>query len=223
VRKIPHPGRRFESLIAGLEASLSRPLPGAPAHERLQPRPVAGISPARPVDRGRPAAGLILLYPRESRPEMLLTVRSGDLPTHPGQVSLPGGIQEAGESLEETALREAEEEVGVNPASTFLLGSLSPVFIPPSGFLLHPYIGACREIPRFQINDAEVAKLLEVPISDLKDPDRLRSERRNLRGRDYEVPYFLLNGEKIWGATAMVLSEFLWILEEGKEDRPGKG
>lgn len=149
---------------------------------------------------------------------MLLTVRSGDLPTHPGQISLPGGIQESGESLVETALRESQEEVGLDPANTRILGSLSPVFIPASGFLLHPYIGACEQAPRFQIND-EVARLLQVPVSDLEDPARLESEIRHLRGRDYEVPYFRLNGEKIWGATAMVLSEFLWILE-GSEAGP---
>lgn len=218
MKKIPHLGPRFESLIARIKASLSGPLPGVLAHERLQPRPVIGDPPARPGGQGRPAAGLILLYPRDSRPEILLTVRSGDLPTHPGQVSLPGGIQESGETLDETALREAEEEVGLNPDSAFLLGMLSPIYIPPSGFLLHPYIAVCKETPRFQINDTEVAKLLEVPISDLEDPNRLRSERRSLRGMDYEVPYFFLNGEKIWGATAMVLSEFLWVLGEDRPD-----
>jgi len=168
------------------------------------------------VDRGRPAGALIILYPRDTHPEMLLTVRSGDLPTHPGQVSLPGGIQESGETLGETALREAEEEVGLNPESARLLGMLSPIYIPPSGFLLHPFVAACEKIPRFQINDSEVARLLEIPVSKLQSPNSQRSEKRNLRGMDYEVPYFLLDGEKIWGATAMVLSEFLWILEERK-------
>ncbi len=146
---------------------------------------------------------------------MLLTVRSGDLPTHRGQVSLPGGIQEPGESLGQTALREAKEEVGVNPDRVRLMGSLSPVFIPPSGFLLHPFVGETRETPDFEINDTEVARVLKIPVSDLAAPENLLTETRNLHGTDYEVPYFLLGGEKIWGATAMVLSEFLWLVGEG--------
>jgi 8-oxo-dGTP pyrophosphatase MutT (NUDIX family) len=165
-----------------------------------------------PPDGGRPAAALLLIYPVDAIIHVLLTVRSRDLPNHRGQISLPGGLVEEEESLRSAALREAREEVGLVPELVHVLGSLSAVFIPVSGFILHPFVGTVRERPKLRPSPHEVERLLEVPLAELLDPARLHVESRVLLGRDARVPYFDLEGEKLWGATAMVLAEFLWIL-----------
>jgi 8-oxo-dGTP pyrophosphatase MutT (NUDIX family) len=135
--------------------------------------------------------------------------------THTGQVSLPGGSVDGGESFEAAALREAVEEVGVNPADVTILGRLTSLHIPVSGFLLHPVVAVADGRPRFRTAEWEVARLLEVPLSLLDDPAARRSERRQRQegGRvvDIEVPYYAVDGEQVWGATAMILAEFLVV------------
>ena len=197
-----------------LSRALAAPLPGRTAQMRMVPRPEEGPARDRFGEGGRPAAALLLLYPRGGQAHCLLTVRHPDLPAHPGQVSLPGGIQETGEDLQETALRETEEEVGLARSGIRTVGSLSAVYIPVSGYRLHPFVGVCtEEDSRFRPHDAEVDRLLQVPLTDLGDPDRRHSEIRDIRGRRYRVPYFMLEGEKVWGATAMILAEFVGVLE----------
>jgi len=198
--------------LARVRRGLARPLPGFEAQATLAPRPNAGPLERRDRGDGRPAAALILLYPHRGEPHLPLTVRARDLPNHRGQVSLPGGVVDGEETLEETALREADEEVGVPPDAVTVLGILSPVFIPPTAFLLHPVVGFARERPEFHPNPGEVARILEIPLAVLEDAASLQRETRRLRERDYEVPFFDLDGEKVWGATAMVLAEFLEVL-----------
>ena len=137
--------------------------------------------------------------------------------THTGQVSLPGGGVDPGESIETAALREASEEIGVPPASVRVLGRLTPLHIPVSRFLLHPVVGVTDARPAFQRAEFEVARILEVPIPMLTDPARLGRLRqlRDVNGRTIELnaPSFDIEGEQVWGATAMVLAEFLAVLE----------
>lgn len=202
------------SALARIRRGLARPLPGFRAQVTLAPRPNTGPLERRDRGDGRPAAALILLYPHRGEAWLPLTLRAQDLPNHRGQVSLPGGVADTGETLEETALREAHEEVGVPPDAVTVLGVLSPVFIPPTSFLLHPVVGFVRERPEYRPNPAEVARILEVPLARLEAAETLRRETRRLREQDYEVPFFDLEGEKVWGATAMVLAEFLEVLAE---------
>lgn len=202
----------FSALAARLREALKAPLPGYEAQKRLAPRPRAGLPEPR-EGRGRPAAGLVLLYPIHDTPVLLLTVRSDALPKHAGQVSFPGGLQERDETLEQTALREAAEEVGTDPSAIELLGALSPLFIPPTGFRLHPFVGITRRQPRLRVNSREVARVIEVPLERLRDPEIVRTEDRLLRGTAFVVPYFFIQEEKVWGATAMVLAEFIGLLE----------
>ncbi len=129
---------RYELVRATLEAALTRPLPGLEAQRRLAPVPPRdwpkGIVPARI----RHAAGLLLLFPRDSVAQLVLTVRADTLGRHGGQVSLPGGVVEAGETFEQAALREAHEEIGLAAHAVRTLGALTPVDIHISGFRLHP-------------------------------------------------------------------------------------
>jgi len=145
----------------------------------------------------------------DGRAWLLLTERHGDLPQHAGQVALPGGEVEEGETIAQAALREAREEVGLDGGEVRVLGCLTPLHIPVSRFILHPVVGVAERRPALAAQPGEVARVLEVPLDDLSDPRNWSVERRELRGRPYSIPWFDAEGAKLWGATAMVLAEFL--------------
>lgn len=207
----------MQDLSLRLRVALESPLPGLDAQLRLAPSPRVGWDPHSTPAGLRDAAGLVLLYPIEDVPHVLLTVRGGSLRHHTGQVSLPGGAVDAGETIEAAAVREAEEEVGVDATTVDVVGRLTPLHIPVSGFLLHPVVGIVTVRPAFFPAEWEVARILEVPLSRLANPSTLRREERTLQrngvATTVEVPYFDIDDEKVWGATAMVLAEFVVVAD----------
>lgn len=202
----------FPSFIARVERALAGPLPGLEGQMRMSPMPRPGWKAGRIPADATEAGGLLLLYPKNDRPHLVLTERSRDLPTHKGQVSLPGGMREPGESLMEAALREAEEEVGVARASLRVLGALTPLDIPVSGFVLHPFVAAAGSDPGAYAATGEVERVLEVPLAHLLDPARRGQDRRVLLQSVRDTRYFEVEGKRVWGATAMILGEFLTLL-----------
>jgi 8-oxo-dGTP pyrophosphatase MutT (NUDIX family) len=204
------------NFIARLREALSRPLPGLDAQLRMAPAPRLGWDPLKFPDGARDGAALLLVYPHDETLHVALTVRGSGLRNHTGQVSLPGGRVDDGETLEAAALREATEEIGVDPSTIELLGRLTPLHIPVSGFLLHPVVGYTSMRPAFQRAEWEVARIIEAPVSVLSDPAVVKREIRtrvvNGQSVDVDVPFFDIDGEKVWGATAMVLAEFCAIL-----------
>lgn len=209
------------TLAERLEARLAAPLPGRAAHLRMAPLRRTEDPAMLSVEGkgGRLAATLVLLYPLEgSAPALVLTVRQPSLRDHSGQISLPGGRIERGETPEEAALREGWEEVGVDPAAPHVLGRLSPLYIPPSGFSVTPVVAAMENRPPFQPHEAEVAALLEVPLDRLLDPATRRLSERDVRGGRFEVPHYALDGYEVWGATAMMLAELVAIAAEAASD-----
>ena len=163
-----------------------------------------------------PAAALLLLYPHEDEWWVPLTVRGAGLRHHGGQVSLPGGrLDHPEESIEQAALREAQEEIGVATSAVELLGRLTPLPIPVSGHLLSPVVGAANARPTFTLAEPEVERLIEVPVARLLLPEAVAWEER-VRTRPpndlMRVPYFDIDGARVWGATAMVLAEFIELL-----------
>lgn len=210
----------LRELKDNLARRLSEPLPGPQAQKLMAPRPRTGWQPGVSPSDCRPGAGLLLLYPHNGLSHIVLTVREDDLPQHAGQVSLPGGAVEDEETIAETALRESEEETGIDPSRVAILGCLSPLHIPVSGFILHPVIGTTGGRPDLRPQKGEVARILEVPLDTLADPARQAVEHRTIANREYVIPFIEIDGFKVWGATAMVLAEFLALL--GSAPNPWK-
>ena len=202
----------FAVLVRCLENALKAPLPGAPAQEFLAPRPRREWPPAFDPARLRQAAGLLLVFPIVHRAHIVLTVRADTLDRHRGQVSLPGGGVEPGETFEQAALREAREEIALPIDDVRVLGGLTPLDIPVSGFRLYPIVAVTGARPILTPADGEVVRILEVAVDELTAPERLVSVERERGGRAIIVPAFHVGGEEIWGATAMVLAEFLAVL-----------
>jgi 8-oxo-dGTP pyrophosphatase MutT (NUDIX family) len=202
----------FDEVIARLAAGLKAPLPGPAAQALLAPEPRRQWPKGFNRASIRDAAGLLLLFPLGERPHIVLTLRADTLGRHSGQVSLPGGVVEPGETLEQAALREAHEEVGLPIAEAGVLGLLTPLDIPVSGFRLHPVVAMLDGRPELKAADGEVAAILEVAVNDLLDQTQLSTAERERDGRRIVVPTLRVGDFEIWGATAMVLAEFLVVL-----------
>jgi len=163
----------------------------------------------------REAAVLILLYEDGGTARFPLMLRPSGDGVHAGQVSLPGGSREADESLEACALREAREEMGVVPSTVRVVRALSPLAVPPSRFVVHPFVGVAAERPRFSPAAAEVTALYEPSLDELMDAASRCEDEAEYAGQLWRVPFYRLAGLRVWGATAMILSELEAMLEGG--------
>jgi 8-oxo-dGTP pyrophosphatase MutT (NUDIX family) len=206
----------MNTIINHLRQALSKPLPGLEAQLRMAPRPRTGWDPLKFPDDARAAAALLLLYPHHDTVNITLTVRGSELRNHTGQVSFPGGRVDDGETVEQAALREAHEEIGVEPHTVEIIGALTPLHIPVSRYILHPIVGFCTMRPAFQRAEWEVARIIETPVALLQDPQTIKREARSRvvdgKTMEVDVPFYDIDGEKVWGATAMVLAEFCALL-----------
>jgi len=206
---------RNRTILERIEQGLRTSLPGLAAQIRMAPDPhPRGQKSYEEAEPTCPKAGvLILLYEREGAFFIPLTLRTDRLVHHRGQISLPGGEQHTGESLEATALREAEEELGLDLSPARVLGRLTPLYIAPSNFCVYPIVAFFPGIPAIRPQPDEVAEVIVLPVNHLADPCHRRQEVWTLSDRTAAVPFFELQGHKIWGATAMILSEFLALIE----------
>lgn len=204
---------KFPEFAQRLLRALESPLPGATGQLRMAPRYRAEPERLSVAGKNCKQAGvLLLLVPIDGEPHVLLTVRKATLANHGGQISLPGGRLEDGEDHLAAALRETQEEVSIPASAITVLGGLSPLYIPPSGYCVYPYIGLANTIEPVP-DEREVDRILYAPVSDLLDSTRHRVGTRSVKGVDYNVPYFDICGEMVWGATAMILAEFITIVE----------
>jgi 8-oxo-dGTP pyrophosphatase MutT (NUDIX family) len=174
---------RFEEVERRLEAAALEPLPGPGAQSAMAPRPrplwVPGVAPAS----ARKAAGLALLYPRGNDTVLLLTVRGAHLAHHRGQVSLPGGAVEAGETVSGAALREAAEEVGLDARDVMVRLHLTPLHIPVSSYVLHPVVATAGAPPDVRPAASEVQRIVEVGLAGLMRGSGIELEVRHRDGR----------------------------------------
>jgi 8-oxo-dGTP pyrophosphatase MutT (NUDIX family) len=162
----------------------------------------------------REAAVLVLLVPTEAGPSVVLTRRPDDIKDHAGQIAFPGGAREDGETFRDAAERECLEEIGVSSAEFDVLGELTPLYIPPSNFCVHPSVAACGSPVEYTLQREEVAEVFELPIDRLRDPAHQAREWRTYRGNRVAIPVYLIGGRRIWGATAMILAELLDLFDE---------
>jgi 8-oxo-dGTP pyrophosphatase MutT (NUDIX family) len=189
--------------------------PGRAAQARMIPQPRRGDIPPPPPEHPLKEAGaLILLYLKQDELCFVLTRRTEKVAMHKGQVSLPGGAREGEEGLEETARREASEELGIDPEGIEILGaSLTPLYIPVSDFWVTAFIGYWGLEPLFVPEPDEVIELIDAPLAALLDDSCIEQETWEIRGERVSVPFFHIKGHKVWGATAMMLSEFAAMLQ----------
>jgi len=172
-----------------------------------------GIQLPDTTGQGRPASVLILVYPLHSAPHLVLTRRTETVQTHKGQVSLPGGAREGDETIEQTAKREADEELAIRADGLELLGTLSPLYVGVSDYLITPVVALSTLRPNFRADPVEVVEVIEAPLSLFVDPSARRTEEWEIRGAPVRVPFFAVGSHKVWGATAMILAEFSALLE----------
>jgi 8-oxo-dGTP pyrophosphatase MutT (NUDIX family) len=177
-----------------------------PAHARMAPNGSRlRFQHATPP---RPAAVLVLLYPEADGLHLVLMRRTEDQRDHSGQISFPGGKHDPQDgSLTATALRETCEEVGVCEGIT-IIGQLSPIYIAPTNFDVTPIVGLLPAPPVFRPNPDEVAEVFSLSLEALLDETTKRQELWEWRGAAVEIPYYAVQGHKVWGATAVMLSEF---------------
>ena len=203
-------------LVGLLPDALNGPLPGIAAHRTMAPYPARIRLETISVEGkdAREAATLVLLFPYQGGDEsaLVLTVRQPELRDHSGQISFPGGSRDGSETAEETALREGWEEVGVPAEHPTVLGRLSPIYIPPSEFSVFPVLAALYYLPPFQLQEAQVVEFLVLSIRQLLDPATRHTPNRKIRGRILESSLFPVDGHEVWGATAMMLAEFVAVL-----------
>tara|TARA_B110000014_G_scaffold244553_1_gene215843 strand:- start:111 stop:731 length:621 start_codon:yes stop_codon:yes gene_type:complete len=198
--------------IRNLSQKLKSPLPGKKAHEIMMVTPK--ISNFNLNQKEVPAAVLLLLFPVENNWHFFLTKRTNTLEHHKGQIALPGGMVEEGENLEQAAIRETYEEIGVSIDPEKLIGSLSPFYIPVSGFKIFPFIGWLESEPKTTIHEREVQRIFSPSIHHLISKDTKKNKEKKISGNQINIPYFDLEGEEVWGATSIILSEFKVIIKD---------
>lgn len=210
----------FDHLIRHLEQVLKSPLPGKQAQMSMSPLPV-DMRRFEPIlkENHRKSGVLILFYPDKEGSYFPLIKRPDYVGFHSGQVAFPGGKMEiTDENIIQTALREAEEEVGVDRSKVYVLGSLSDLYIPTSNFLVSPVVGFLENRPKFIPEKKEVSRIIQTELPLLFNPEIRKRKILTLnQNLSLDTPFYEIDGEMVWGATAMILSELIQVLTSGEE------
>ncbi|MFN3839674.1 MAG: NUDIX hydrolase [Cyclobacteriaceae bacterium] len=206
----------YHGLLSALSERLAGSLPGALAHEPLRAKPLGEVIPRfEHKIPPRPGSVLMLLYPQADSLMIPLIKRPDYEGLHSGQISFPGGKAEAGETPEETALRETYEEIGIDPARVQILGKLSNFFVIPSNFMVTPIVGFTNAPALFKPDDHEVVRIISGKLSDILNDNAIKSKEIRVANRyTMLAPHFEIEGEVVWGATAMMLNEFRMVLRD---------
>ena len=170
------------------------------------------------VDKARvSAAVLVPLYKDNGKYHVVFIRRSIHVPTHQGQIAFPGGARhKSDKTLQETALRESEEEIGLHAHDVRILGELDDQITTTSNFIVTPFVGVMPWPYEFKLSDAEVERLFIVPLHSLMDPDRFKPETETLNGQEVPSFAYFYRGKRIWGATARILHKLLGFIKEIK-------
>ncbi|GMT44797.1 MAG: coenzyme A pyrophosphatase [bacterium] len=207
----------FLTFIKQLTHKLYLPLPGETAQMAMAPLTrKEALSEYPDLEKAKPSAVLVLFYPDHQQVRFVLIRRATYNGIHSGQIAFPGGQYEpADPDLKTTALREAKEEVGIDPKQVQIIGRLTKMYIPPSHFDVYPFVGFVTKKPDFKVDDTETKEVVEVKLEDFLNPACQTVKTIHHRtGKDVEVPCFYLNNKIVWGATAMILSELLAVIKK---------
>jgi 8-oxo-dGTP pyrophosphatase MutT (NUDIX family) len=197
----------FDRYIESIKDVFLKPLPGS--HAQLLMAPSGRQNYKIPVKPDK-AAVLLLLYPVNNEPYTVFIKRPEYPGPHSNQISFPGGKFEISDDyLQATAIRETIEELGNSLENIKIIGKLTPLQIPVSGFEVHPFVGTINYFPEWNPDQAEVSYVLETKVEELYNKATIKTENWNISGSERMVPFFNIKNEKIWGATAMILSEFI--------------
>lgn len=203
----------FYSFTEDLHQRLQKPLPGEVAHRKMASTARYRLG-SKPNERTRRSAVLICFYPYQNAIYLPLILRPQYDGVHAGQMAFPGGrMERIDENLTRTALREAQEEVGIRVSDVKVLGVLTELFIPPSNFYVQPVVGILPYRPDFYPDPREVEAVVEVELTTLLDETIVGDSQIEVRGMTIDAPFYQIQGYRVWGATAMMISELLMVLD----------
>ena len=196
--------------------ALKKPLPGHVAHAELAPYRKSNAHYLKDI-KPKLASTLVLLFPDKNNIlHFVLIKRPQYNGVHSNQYALPGGKKEGNENKKETALRETQEEIGIKTDEIQIIGKLSEIYVPPSNFLIFPFIGYCSSIPLFIADQNEVVEIIKIQLDELFKNDVVKSTNKSIvhNGQRFtmSVPFLDLNGRDVWGATGAILNELKVIL-----------
>lgn len=205
----------FINFIEKLKIRLDEePLPGSFAHDKMASETRLKLKMPSPNERTRESAVLILFYPSENQIFIPLILRPQYDGVHGGQMAFPGGrAEKEDENLIRTALREAQEEIGVRVSDVTILGKLTKLYIPPSNFYVQPVVGYMSRKPEFFPDPREVDKVIEISLSDIHNPKIIGRKLLNVRGVEIDTPFYDILETTVWGATAMMIAELLMVID----------
>jgi 8-oxo-dGTP pyrophosphatase MutT (NUDIX family) len=214
----------MNNFIKKLKNQLAQPLPGFEAQVKMASfrKRLGNFSYEAPENPKREAAVMCLLFPKNDQWHIALMERAAhEKDKHSGQISFPGGrYEEDDPTYEYAALRETEEEIGVPMKDMTVIGKLTQLYIPISDFLVHPFVAYCKETPEFELAPDEVELLLEPSVKHLLNPDTIKQKTfKSPNGWELkDVSHYDVEGKIVWGATSMIMSEFLAVVENIRQD-----
>lgn len=209
---------QFFEIYSKIKQINAENLPGFEAQAKLSPpyRQKLSLEELK-IYKPKMSAVMLLVYNKNNIPHIVLTQRQEYKGVHSRQISFPGGqTEKQDKNLLQTALRETYEEIGVSIAEDKVLKEITWLYVPPSNFLIYPYVALVDKTLNFNKDDVEVKSILEIPLTDFMNKNNLTNFDYYVKSQDISIncPCFNINGHIIWGATAMILNEFLTILEQ---------
>lgn len=207
----------FQDFLQHLPNIIPAELPAEKAHVKMAPLERVQLMKNLDLSTKNPriAAVMMLLYPKNKKTHLILIVRNAYNGVHSSQIAFPGGKYEASDAdFQETALRETHEEIGISPEKIEIIKQFTPMYIPPSNFLVHPFLGISSQELSFYPDIREVADIIELPLSVfLNDEIIIEATLSTSYADNISVPAFNIQNHMVWGATAMILSELREVLK----------
>lgn len=205
----------FKDIITKLDIAFKKKLPGVAAQMIMAPKfNGKSLRNFTPDSSAKKSAVLVLIFNDENTPKLLFTLRSQSLKSHRGQISFPGGRCEPNESIQDAAIRETFEEIGLEHKHYYIFGKLTELYVQPSNSIIYPFVAYANKLPRFVRNPDEVEEIFLVDINNFFSPHILKHFTNDFSGIPSEVPYFDIHKDvKLWGATAIILNELLEIIK----------